>query len=232
MRSKCVLNKNTNPDLRTQTQKLKISKSPFSQTQQYHQILKTHSIKSIQKYNTTNPNKKISNSKQPINHHIWSKPRTQGQSQWPNPPINHKPNHKWITKPRSKPQTKPRSKPPTTTTLTRIGTTTQQKLTHETYEFRTNTVAHSQQTQSTKSPPKIQDQRQKPNAKEREKENSPPPCRRRLGPDLVGLMGSRWADGFQVDGLCDFQVDVLCDLGVSWYGCSFVLSFAETGVVS
>ena len=66
MRSKCVWNKNTNPDLRTETQKLKISKSPFSQTQQYHQILKPHSIKSIQKYNTTNPNKKISKSEQPI----------------------------------------------------------------------------------------------------------------------------------------------------------------------
>ena len=66
MRSKCVWIKNTNPDLRTETQKLKISKSPFSQTQQYHQILKPHSIKSIQKYNTTNPNKKISKSEQPI----------------------------------------------------------------------------------------------------------------------------------------------------------------------
>ena len=54
------MNKNTNLDLRTQIQKLKISKSPFSQTQQYHQILKPHSIKSIQKYNTTNPNKKKS----------------------------------------------------------------------------------------------------------------------------------------------------------------------------
>ena len=48
--------KNTNPKIKIQ--KLKISKSPFSQTQQYHQILKPHSIKSIQKYNTTNPNKK------------------------------------------------------------------------------------------------------------------------------------------------------------------------------
>ena len=59
MRSKCVLNKNnknTNPKIKIQ--KLKISKSQFSQTQQYHQILKPHSIKSIQKYNTTNPNKK------------------------------------------------------------------------------------------------------------------------------------------------------------------------------
>ena len=53
--------KNTNPKIKIQ--KLKISKSPFSQTQQYHQILKPHSNKSIQKYNTTNPNKKISNSK-------------------------------------------------------------------------------------------------------------------------------------------------------------------------
>ena len=83
-----------------------------------------------------------------------------------------------------------------------------QKSTHETHEFRTNTVAHSQQTQSTKTPPKIQDQRQNPNAKEGGKENSTPPCHR-LGLDLVGLMGSRWADGFWVDGLCDFQVDVL-----------------------
>ena len=46
------------------------------------------------------------------------------------------------------------------------------------------------------------------NVKEGGKENSTPPYRR-LGPNLVGLMGSRWADGFQVDGLCDFQVDVL-----------------------
>ena len=50
-------NKNTNPN-----QKLKISKSQFSQTQQNHQILKPQSTKSIKKYNTTNPNKKISNS--------------------------------------------------------------------------------------------------------------------------------------------------------------------------
>ena len=56
--------KNTNPKIKIQ--KLKISKSPFSQTQQYHQILKPHSIKSIQKYNTTNPNKKFSKSEQPI----------------------------------------------------------------------------------------------------------------------------------------------------------------------
>ena len=153
MRSKCVLNMNTNQDLRTQTQKLKISKSPFSQTQQYHQILKPQSIKSIQKYNTINPNKKISNSEQPINHHVWSKSQTQGQSQWPNPPINHKPNHKWRTKSWSMPRTKPRSEPPTTATLTRIRTTTRQKSTHETHEFRTNTVAHSKQTQSTTPPP-------------------------------------------------------------------------------
>ena len=53
--------KNTNPKIKIQ--KLKISKSPFSQTQQYHQILKPHGNKSFQKYNTTNPNKKISNSK-------------------------------------------------------------------------------------------------------------------------------------------------------------------------
>ena len=48
--------KNTNPEIKIQ--KLKISKSPFSQTQQNHQILKPQSTKSIQKYNTTNPNKK------------------------------------------------------------------------------------------------------------------------------------------------------------------------------
>ena len=56
--------KNTNPEIKIQ--KLKISKSPFSQTQQNHQILKPQSTKSIQKYNTTNPNKKISNSEKPI----------------------------------------------------------------------------------------------------------------------------------------------------------------------
>ena len=48
------MNKNTNPDLRIQTQKLKISKSPFSQTQQNHQILKLQNTKSIKK-NTTQP---------------------------------------------------------------------------------------------------------------------------------------------------------------------------------
>ena len=48
--------KNTNPKIKIQ--KLKISKSPFSQTQQYHQILKPYSNKSIQKCNTTNLNKK------------------------------------------------------------------------------------------------------------------------------------------------------------------------------
>ena len=42
--------KNTNPDIKIQ--KLKISKSPFSQTLQNLQILKPQSIKSIQKYNT------------------------------------------------------------------------------------------------------------------------------------------------------------------------------------
>ena len=47
---------NSNPKIKIQ--KLKISKSPFSQTQQYHRILKPYGIKSIQKYNTTNPNKK------------------------------------------------------------------------------------------------------------------------------------------------------------------------------
>ena len=56
--------KNRNPKIKIQ--KLKILKSPFSQTHQYHQILKPHSIKSIKKYNTTNPNKKISKSEQPI----------------------------------------------------------------------------------------------------------------------------------------------------------------------
>ena len=56
--------KNTNPEIKIQ--KLKISKSPFSQTQQNHQILKPQSTKPIQKYNTTNPNKKISNSEKPI----------------------------------------------------------------------------------------------------------------------------------------------------------------------
>ena len=53
-------------------------------------------------------------------------------------------------------------------------------------------------------PKKIQDQRQKPNTKKGGKENSTPSCHC-LGHDLVGLMGSRWADGFQVDGLCDFS---------------------------
>ena len=52
---------NTKPKIKIQ--KLKISESPYSQTQQYHQILKPNSNKSIHKYNTTNPNKKISNSK-------------------------------------------------------------------------------------------------------------------------------------------------------------------------
>ena len=52
---------NTNPKIKIQ--KLKISESPYSQTQQYHQILKPNSNKSIHKYNTTNLNKKISNSK-------------------------------------------------------------------------------------------------------------------------------------------------------------------------
>ena len=61
MRFKGVLNKNTNPKIKIQ--KLKISESPYSQTQQYHQILKPNSNKLIHKYNTTNPNKKISNSK-------------------------------------------------------------------------------------------------------------------------------------------------------------------------
>ena len=54
MRSKCVLNKNSNSDLRTQTQKLKISKSPFSQTQQYHQIRKTQQNPSHLKGNPAN----------------------------------------------------------------------------------------------------------------------------------------------------------------------------------
>ena len=48
--------KNTNPKIKIK--KLKISKSPFSQTQQNHQIVKPQSTKSIQKYNITNPNKK------------------------------------------------------------------------------------------------------------------------------------------------------------------------------
>ena len=52
---------NTNPKIKIQ--KLKISKSLYSQTQQYHQILNPNSNKSIHKYNTTNQNKKISNSK-------------------------------------------------------------------------------------------------------------------------------------------------------------------------
>ena len=132
MRSKCVLNKNSNSDLRTQIQKLKISKSPFSQTQQYHQILKPHSIKSIQKYNITNPNKKD------------LKLKTTHQP----PRLKQATNLGTIivTKPTNKSQTKPRSEPPTIATLTQIGTTTQQKLTHETHEFRTNTVAYSQQT--------------------------------------------------------------------------------------
>ena len=56
--------KNTNPKIKIQ--KLKISKSQFSQTQQNHKILKLQSLKSIQKYNTTNPNKKTSNSKKHI----------------------------------------------------------------------------------------------------------------------------------------------------------------------
>ena len=56
--------KNTNPV--TKIQKLKISKSQFSQTQQNHKILKPQSLKSIQKYNTTNPNKKTSNSEKHI----------------------------------------------------------------------------------------------------------------------------------------------------------------------
>ena len=60
--------KNTNPEIKIQ--KLKISKSQFSQTQQNHQILKLQSTKSIQKYNTTNPNKKISNLEKPINHQV------------------------------------------------------------------------------------------------------------------------------------------------------------------
>ena len=47
---------NTNPKIKIQ--KLKISESPYSQTQQYHQILKPSSNKSIHKYNTTNLNKK------------------------------------------------------------------------------------------------------------------------------------------------------------------------------
>ena len=54
MRSKCVLNKNSNSDLRTQIQKLKISKSPFSQTQQYHQIRKTQQNPSHLKGNPAN----------------------------------------------------------------------------------------------------------------------------------------------------------------------------------
>ena len=57
MRSKYVLNKNnknTNPEIKIQ--KLKISKSQFSQTQQNYQILKPRSTKLIQKYNTTNNN--------------------------------------------------------------------------------------------------------------------------------------------------------------------------------
>ena len=59
-------------------------------------------------------------------------------------------------------------------------------------------------------PPPLQNPRPatNPNVKEGGKEYSTPPWRR-LGPNLVGLMGSQWADGFQVDGLCDFQVDVL-----------------------
>ena len=47
-----------NTNLKIKIQKLKISKSSYSQTQQYHQILKPKSNKSIHKYNTTNPNKK------------------------------------------------------------------------------------------------------------------------------------------------------------------------------
>ena len=55
--------KNTNPKIKIQ--KLKISKSPFSQTQQNHQIPK-HVPNQSKKYSTTNPNKKISNSEKPI----------------------------------------------------------------------------------------------------------------------------------------------------------------------
>ena len=84
MRSKCVLNKNSNSYLRTQIQKLKISKSPFSQTQQYHQILKPHSIKSIQKYNTTNPNKKKKTQNQNNPSHLKRNPANLSQAN-PNP---------------------------------------------------------------------------------------------------------------------------------------------------
>ena len=60
-------NKNTNLEIKIS--KLKISKSPFSQTQQNHQIPK-HQLTKVpnqsKKYNTTNPNKKISNSEKPI----------------------------------------------------------------------------------------------------------------------------------------------------------------------
>ena len=112
MRSNCVLNKNSNSDLRTQTQKLKISKSLFSQTQQYHQILKPHSIKSIQKYNITNPNKKD------------LKLKTTHQP----PRLKQATNLGTIivTKPTNKSQTKPQMKNQTTkqaTHQTQIGTT-------------------------------------------------------------------------------------------------------------
>ena len=102
--------KNTNPKIKIQ--KLKISKSPFSQTHQYHQILKPHSIKSIQKYNITNPNKK------------YLKLKTTHQP----PRLKQATNLGTIivTKPTNKSQTKPQMKNQTTkqaTHQTQIGTT-------------------------------------------------------------------------------------------------------------
>ena len=80
--------KNTNPEIKIQ--KLKISKSPFSQTQQNHQILKPQSTKLIQKYNTTNPNKKnlkLKTTHQPPHLKQTTNPRTITMTK---PPINHK----------------------------------------------------------------------------------------------------------------------------------------------
>ena len=99
-----------NPKIKIQ--KLKISKSLFSQTQQYHQILKPHSIKPIQKYNITNPNKKD------------LKLKTTHQP----PRLKQATNLGTIivTKPTNKSQTKPQMKNQTTkqaTHQTQIGTT-------------------------------------------------------------------------------------------------------------
>ena len=101
MRSKCVLNKNTNPNLRTQTQKLKSNTEPPTSTKHHPQLnqhLMTHWQPSTRK-----PQKRISKPKtpktrNPHSHQHWtttthiknSDPHNQHHSQNPSNSHNHR----------------------------------------------------------------------------------------------------------------------------------------------